>query len=204
MATTELNLVPSAQAVDWILNVAETDASAGVVLKPAAPDYRHGVKSITVSTAEDEKQITLLNGATPFIGPIELGKYIPITLNFESPVYCTKDNALVLKTEEEFDVYLLIHGVTGPPIPSKPINPTPADGAISVSTSADLSWESQFQSVNYEVYFGTSAGDMPLVSAQSELTYTPSLTSATTYYWRVDESLGGTTVEGNTWSFTTA
>lgn len=202
MSITELNINPSQRESDWILNVSESDASTGIVLRQALPDYRYGIKSVTISTVEDEKWILLLDGDTPIIGPLRLGKYIPITLTFESPIYCTIGNSLVLQTEQEFDVYLLIKGTTGPPIPSQPYDPVPEDGITGVATDITLSWSSLYQSISYEVFLGTTSIS-PLVSEQNETTYTASLQPNTTYFWRVDEHWNGNMATGNIWTFTT-
>ena len=198
MTITEMNLTPAMRESDWILNVIETDASAGIDLRAAIPDYRYGIKSITIFSDTTDKWIKILDGSDNLIGPIGA----PYEIRFQSAVYGTSGNALVLKTQEAFGVHLIVQGTTGPPIPSKPFNPSPADEATGVSTSATLTWESIFQSVDYKVYFGT-ASDPLLVSEQSELTYDPSLVATTTYYWRIDETLGGNEVRGDVWTFST-
>ena len=199
----ELNLTPGRRESDWILNVPVTDASSGIVLKEAKDDYRYGITKLTITTTEDEKTVSIKDGSDDFIGPLKLGKYNPIYLDCGTTVYGTVGNPLILKTEEEFELYVLVQGKTGPPIPSKPFNPTPSDGAVEVSTDTDLSWESQFKSVNYNVYFGTDS-DPELVSTQIENSYSPTLSSETTYYWRVEEYLNGNKVMGDLWTFTTS
>jgi hypothetical protein len=86
-------------------------------------------------------------------------------------------------------------------------NPSPVDGAADVDTNADLGWSAGVDAVSHDVYFGTDASNLPLVSAQqSGATYDPGLLQMdTTYYWAIDEhnSVGGVTY-GDVWSFTTA
>ena len=198
----ELNLTPGRREKDWILNVPVTDASEGIVLKEAISDYRYGITKIVVTTTVNNKWIKLKDGDDDLIGPFSLGKDNPLYLEFDTAVYCTIGNALVLQSENDFEFYVLIHGKTGPPIPSKSFNPSPADGATDVSTDAELSWESECESVNYRVFFGTDSNP-PLVSTQSEMSYSPSLSADTTYYWRINEFLNGNTVVGDTWTFST-
>ena len=86
-------------------------------------------------------------------------------------------------------------------------NPSPADGAADVDTNADLSWSAGVDAVSHDVYFGTDAGNLLLVSdRQAGTTYDPGLLQLDTmYYWAIDEhnSVGGVTY-GDVWSFTTA
>lgn len=66
-----------------------------------------------------------------------------------------------------------------------------------------LNWKPSKESVQQQVYFGTSADNMSLVSTQTDTTYTVSnLNDLTTYYWRIDEvDNEGHTVTSPTWSF---
>ncbi len=99
------------------------------------------------------------------------------------------------------------------------INPSPADGALDVPAYTDLGWTAGTGSEKHDVYFGTDATAVtnattssseymtrqdPNVFANSSLVPAPEL--ATTYYWRIDEVnlTGGTVIDGDIWSFTTA
>ncbi len=95
-------------------------------------------------------------------------------------------------------------GTYGPP--DKATNPSPADGAIEVSTTADCSWTAGANTDTMDVYWGTSPGSLALVSNdQAGTTYDPSaLTDYTTYYWRVDCSNDFGTTTGDVWSFRTS
>ncbi|MFC1635273.1 PA14 domain-containing protein [Planctomycetota bacterium] len=87
-------------------------------------------------------------------------------------------------------------------------DPVPTDGSSFVAMDTTLSWTSGFGAKLHTVYFGTdfdtvanASGGMP----QATTTYDPSpLQASTTYYWRVDEFTGATTLKGDVWSFTTA
>ncbi|MGD8357039.1 MAG: Ig-like domain-containing protein [Lysobacterales bacterium] len=84
--------------------------------------------------------------------------------------------------------------------------PEPADGAGGVPVTSMLSWSAGLNADSHEVYLGTSAGGLALVSTQSATSFDPpgNLTAGQTYYWRVDEvnTIGTTT--GTVWSFTTS
>jgi hypothetical protein len=126
---TELDTIPGKREDDWTLNVYEEDASAGVVLRQAMTDYRHGIRSIII-TVSDNEQVTILNGSKPLIGPLNLEKGIPWRYS-EEKIYCDRGDALILKTESNFPVHLLIRGDTGVPVSSESasLSASPSEGA---------------------------------------------------------------------------
>ncbi len=91
----------------------------------------------------------------------------------------------------------------GPQPPGQATNPSPADGATDVSTTADLSWTAGSGATSHDVYFGaTSPGTFQ--GNQAGTTYDPgTMANDMTYYWRINEVGDGGTTTGNIWSFTT-
>jgi hypothetical protein len=97
-----------------------------------------------------------------------------------------------------------------PPVsPGIPSNPSPADGATGVSTSAILTWTASSETNSYNVYFGT-ADPPPLVAEVTVPSYTPlALNRNTTYHWQIIakhtmcDLLPPTVSGGPVWSFTT-
>ncbi len=93
--------------------------------------------------------------------------------------------------------------------PNKPSNPTPFNGAASVSTTTNLSWQCSDpngDALTYDVYFGTTANPLLLASNVTSTNYDPgSLSYSTKYYWKIvaKDGKGGVT-SGDAWSFTTA
>ncbi len=90
----------------------------------------------------------------------------------------------------------------------KASNPSPADEATGVAVDADLSWTAGIDAVSHDVYFGTNPDPGPeeFKGNQTETSYDPpgTLAPSTTYYWRIDEFVDGTTTHtGDVWSFTT-
>jgi hypothetical protein len=89
--------------------------------------------------------------------------------------------------------------------PSKPSNPSPADGATNQPTSLTLSWSSS-GATKYDLYFGTNSNPLPLKA--SDLTsnqYSVSnLSPGTTYYWKIVAKNDYGQTEGDVWRFTTA
>jgi regulation of enolase protein 1 (concanavalin A-like superfamily) len=99
--------------------------------------------------------------------------------------------------------------VEGPYVipPNKAYNPKPGAGATDVLRGAGttLSWTAATTAAAHDVYFGTDAGAIPLVSpAQDANTYDVGLLDfGKAYYWRVDEvRADGTIDQGIVWSFT--
>lgn len=92
--------------------------------------------------------------------------------------------------------------------PYIPSNPTPTDSATGVSIITDLSWTGgdpdSGDTVEYDVYFGTSTTP-PYVTTITSETYNPgTLIYETTYYWQIiARDNHGAETAGPIWSFTT-
>ncbi len=88
-------------------------------------------------------------------------------------------------------------------LPSKAGNPNPSNGAMGVSTTAELSWTAGIDAISHDVYFGTS-NPPPFILNQATTTFNPgAIAFVTTYYWRIDEVGAHGTTTGTVWSFTT-
>ncbi len=93
--------------------------------------------------------------------------------------------------------------------PGDASDPDPADGATGVVVAPTLSWTAGVGATSHDVWFGTTAEAMELVSGgqeELETTYAPgTLIKGQTYYWAVDETdSGAVTHYGAAWSFTVA
>ena len=196
---TELKLSPSVISSLWIKNIVDTDANSGVSIVPAVEEYTHIIKSIIINTNIPAKWIKILDGENVLIGPVCLAKNVPFELVFESPIYCTAGNAIVLQTEATSEINLIITGKTIPPPLEAPISPSPEDGAVGVDLNPTFSWDSSPQVLSSTIYInGTKTG----ISDNSS--YSPNtLKLDTAYTWRVDDSDGNNTVTGDTWTFDT-
>ena len=88
--------------------------------------------------------------------------------------------------------------------PAKAINVSPLNLATNVARTVDLQWTDGGGASNYDVYFGTNAASLPLMTNQTGTTYDPgTLAYNKTYYWRIDVKNAFGTEQGDTWSFTT-
>jgi len=92
-------------------------------------------------------------------------------------------------------------------------NPQPANNASDVEMNAILSWTPADSAASHELYFGTDKAAVRTAGTGSPEhkgsvalgaeSYDPGLLEPdTTYYWRVDEVVNGSTVKGLIWSFT--
>ncbi|MCP4262153.1 MAG: LamG domain-containing protein [Planctomycetes bacterium] len=91
--------------------------------------------------------------------------------------------------------------------PKTAYDPSPANGAESVSVDVELSWTEGFGGKLHTVYFGDNFNEVSNASggqAQGTTDYDPgTLQMASTYYWRVDEFDIVETHKGDVWSFIT-
>ena len=88
--------------------------------------------------------------------------------------------------------------------------PTPADGGTLAEPSLGLSWAAAPLAGAHDVYFGTdyfAVRDATVASpeyqgTQPGVTFVPPASDpATTYFWRVDEQIGGGDVPGDVWQY---
>ncbi len=85
---------------------------------------------------------------------------------------------------------------------SAPTLVSPANGAVDVSLTASLNWDTATGATSYDVYFGTSSPP-PFVVNQTATTFSPgTLATTTTYYWQIVARNGSGTAPSATWSFT--
>jgi len=94
-----------------------------------------------------------------------------------------------------------------PPYP--PRNPAPVNGSTDISVNIELSWTGgdpdSDDTVNYDIYFGTSSAPPKISASQSGTSYNLGrLSGSMKYYWRIVtwDSNGKSTV-GPLWDFTT-
>ncbi|HUT28195.1 MAG TPA: hypothetical protein VMX13_00275 [Sedimentisphaerales bacterium] len=86
--------------------------------------------------------------------------------------------------------------------------PYPLDTAINVPSDVTLKWSAGYHARTHKVCFGKTPLDTyfyaePVYEGPETSFKPPRLDKATTYYWRVDEVNGDTTVMGDAWSFIT-
>jgi len=87
--------------------------------------------------------------------------------------------------------------------PGKASIPSPTDTDTDVSITADLNWTAGSGATSSDVYFGTTSPGT-FQDSQTETTFdTGTMTTSTTYYWRIDEVNPVGTTTGDVWSFTT-
>jgi hypothetical protein len=102
--------------------------------------------------------------------------------------------------------------VTGTYNPNVAGYPSPANYAVDVALTAQLSWTAGASAISHNVYLGTSFSDVNNATTsstgifkgnQTAVAYNPgTLTPEQTYYWRIDELDGTNTYKGGIWQFT--
>ncbi|MCK4959579.1 MAG: hypothetical protein KAT00_09260, partial [Planctomycetes bacterium] len=100
--------------------------------------------------------------------------------------------------------------------PEQAAEVSPVDGAIEVDPATSLIWQEAPGATEHKVYFGTTSGALDLmdtVPASAKISTDPNLFEwipsaeldlTVEYFWRIDEVIGGETLEGEEWSFTIA
>lgn len=87
--------------------------------------------------------------------------------------------------------------------PFKAVNPSPANLAVEVDITADLTWAEGDLAVSHDVYFGTTNPPEFQMNTTNNTFLPSTLSPSTVYYWRIDEKNAAGTTTGDIWSFTT-
>jgi len=90
--------------------------------------------------------------------------------------------------------------------PGKATSPSPGNGTTDIDINANLSWTAGSDTESHDVYFGTDStpDSSEFQGNQPGTTFEPgTLSTNTTYYWRIDEKNATGTTTGDVWSFTT-
>lgn len=117
----------------------------------------------------------------------------------------TRDPNALYSARHQLGVELdsLNGGGSTPLAPLAPSNPSPANGSTGVSTSPSLTWTGDPNATAYDVYFGTS-NPPPAAITVTSASYSPgSLSSTTTYYWKVVSRNAVGSTSSTVWSFAT-
>ncbi len=148
------------------------------------------------------------HASAEFKGNQEPNSYDPGTLNVDSTYYWRIDEVNPSNPESPWKG-LVWNFATGNPL--KASNPNPANMATGVTPDADLSWTAGQGATSHDVYLGTDSSAVfnathsssEFKGNQASTTYDPgTMINSTTYYWRIDEIVGGNTYKGDVWSFT--
>lgn len=89
-----------------------------------------------------------------------------------------------------------------------PLLPTPGAATTGAMSNGDLSWTAGEGALVHHVYLNdvapSSSDPLPYVTSLVDITFAPSLSSGTTYWWRIDEQgKSYETTAGPVWTFTT-
>ena len=93
---------------------------------------------------------------------------------------------------------------SGSGAPGAPVLTAPSNGAAGVSITTSLTWSAASGATSYDVYFGT-ANPPSVVTNTANTSYSPgTLTTSTTYYWKIVAKNSSGSTASSVFSFTTA
>jgi endonuclease/exonuclease/phosphatase family metal-dependent hydrolase len=93
----------------------------------------------------------------------------------------------------------------GLPLPSAPLNPSPADAASGIQTGISLSWSAATNATSYDIAFGSTNPPGVVASGTQQTSFVPPpLAYGKTYYWQVIARNGTGATPGPIWSFSMA
>ncbi|MFD2245114.1 LamG-like jellyroll fold domain-containing protein [Pontibacter ruber] len=115
---------------------------------------------------------------------------------------------VVMASNTEQAVSVLVSDNTLPTVPSAPVLASPSNGATDVTTSIALSWNASAGADSYQVQVSTSSSFSSTVFDYSGITTTSTavsdLANSTTYYWRARATnSAGSSSWSTVWSITT-
>ena len=188
--------------------IADTEPTAGFTATPTS-----GFEPLTVAFTDNS---TSYDGITAWEWDFESDEVIdnttqnPIYTYTEAGTYTVTlkvyeaDGSSDTETKEDYITATKVNNA-----PYKPHNPSPSDGAITISVNTDLSWSGgdpdADDTVTYDVYFGTDTTPPLFSEDQSVTTYDlGTLNYSTLYYWWIVATDNhGASNESEVWNFTT-
>ncbi|MGF3554164.1 MAG: C25 family cysteine peptidase [Thermoplasmatota archaeon] len=131
--------------------------------------------------------------------------YDPGTMNFNTTYYW-KIVAFDSSSSTIGPIWSFTTEINDPPY--TPSNPSPTNGATNVDINADISWtggDPNGDTVNYDIYFGTSSPPPLIYQNYEYTTYDPgTMQYNTTYYWKIKAiDVHGFETIGPEWYFIT-
>lgn len=80
--------------------------------------------------------------------------------------------------------------------------PIPPNNTTTAQLDCDLMWLPAYNTISNKVYFGTTSGNLALVSTQeNNIHILNNLDPSLTYYWRIDCLVGNDWIQGEEWQF---
>lgn len=129
MAITIADLVidPGKEEDQWTVNISSNDVSTATDIQAANVDHQHGIESITVTgVSAGTEWFRIMDGEDTLIGPVIMATGVPWTHTFKRTIYCTRGNALKIKTESAISIHAVIEGATGVPVVSSSPSASPS------------------------------------------------------------------------------
>ncbi|NLH42817.1 MAG: hypothetical protein GX448_13345 [Planctomycetes bacterium] len=166
-----------------------------------------GAKNATIEYSVDGQAWTPLDGAFEFARATGLPTYEANTIVTLGDVNARFVRLTISSNWGGVAMQTGLSEVRFSYVPVRAFKPQPADGATGVPIEPELSWRPGREATAHTLYLDAQesavAGGTAPAKTPADHSYSPtSLTFATKYFWKVDET-GEETYPGNVWSFTT-
>ena len=176
-------------------------------LKASGPTPSNGATGVSLATALEwggnANDWNVYIGTSPSAlvlqGNVQARRY-EVTWGYETTYYWRID-AHNSEGTTTGDVWSFTTVAETTALPAKAVAVYPANGARNVDTSINLRWGAVTGAIAYNVYYGTSSLE-PLISTSST-SAAVTLSTGTSYIWRVDVVGSYGTTTGDVWSFAT-
>jgi hypothetical protein len=157
------------------------------------------ITSVNISGPNSSDFTSALNTCA---GPLNGGTSCTLNMTFNAR---TTGNESALLTLNWSSGVMTQTGLTAGRAFTPPASPTPNDSAIGQATNLTAQWYFPPIGAQYQVFLGTSLGNLPLyATVTSPQTAFSNLNPGTQYLWQVVATVGNQTATGMVWPFTTA
>jgi len=203
-----------AYGMSTIFDIRAGSVTWGQWLHYAGTYDKESGKAILYINGEVVSEVDLASG-TDIAGDWDDGARVGLSIDSARPFTGLMDDFFLFKRAlSQSELKKVMHGEGWP----YAFSPSPADGAMHLSTLVRLDWSPGDSAISHNVYLGENFDDVNegtegtfygnqtltyITAGFAGMPYPEGLVPGTTYYWRIDEveTDGATIHKGDVWSF---